>query len=293
MVVQTGKYRIQSQKVVLINHKHINFKRTKSFFGSLFSGVKLLVERSAQLFYIFLFLATIAGCSRDNPEIVSGNDDIPKIYPLSVHQLNIPEPSGITYNFKNNSLMIVSDGRTDIYETNFTGEILRTIPGTGSDMEGIALSRTCDTIFVVEERKKMVTAFDINGNKLNSFSVNVATNDNSALEGIALFSSDEGLLVVNEKDPQMILLYRNQSEIWRKTIAHCSDISDIFYDVISNNIWLISDESKKVLKLSVSCELLEEWEIPFTKGEGITIVDDKMYIVNDSDAKLYVFQKTN
>lgn len=291
MGVQTGKYRIQLQRVVLINHKYNNFMRTKIFFGSLWSGVIVSIAKSASLLFVFTLVATIAGCSRDNPEIISGNGEIRKIYPVAVHQLGIPEPSGIAYNFKNNSLMIVSDGRTDVYETNFTGEILRIIPSVGSDMEGIALSKNCDTIFVVEEKKKMVTAVDINGNKLYSFSVNVASNDNSALEGISLFNAEDGFLVVNEKNPSMIIHCRNQLEIWRKTISYCSDISDIFYDEISNSIWLISDESRKVLRLSVSCELLDEWEIPFTKGEGITIVNDKIYVVNDLDGKLYVFNK--
>ncbi|MCO6446535.1 MAG: SdiA-regulated domain-containing protein, partial [Ignavibacterium album] len=71
------------------------------------------------------------------------------------------------------------------------------------------------------------------------------------------------------------------------------DISDIYYDEICNCIWIISDESKRILKLSTTGELLKQWEIPFTKGEGITIVNEKIYVVNDSNSKMYVFQKPN
>ncbi len=41
---------------------------------------------------------------------------------------------------------------------------LNTIPTSGSDMEGITLSKNCDTIYVVEEKKKLVTSFNLSGN---------------------------------------------------------------------------------------------------------------------------------
>lgn len=231
------------------------------------------------------------GCSRDNPESVVSPPDIQKIYPISTFSLIIPEPSGITYNSKNNSLMIVSDGNPDIYEINFSGIIQSKIVSSGSDMEGIALSKNCDTIYVVEEKKKQVTAFDLSGNKLFSFSADVATSDNSALEGITINIATNTLYVINEKDPEMMLGYKNLTEIWRKTIVYASDISDICYENSSNCFWLISDESAKIMKLSFTGDLISEWQIPFTKGEGITIVNDKIYVVNDADGKLYVFQK--
>ncbi len=57
--------------------------------------------------------------------------------------------------------MVVSDGYPNIYEIGFTGITLNTIIATGSDMEGITLSKNCDTIYVVEEKKKLVTAFNL------------------------------------------------------------------------------------------------------------------------------------
>jgi uncharacterized protein YjiK len=144
---------------------------------------------------------------------------------------------------------------------------------------------------VVEEKKKIVTAFNLTGAKLYSFSADVASSDNSALEGITINKSSNTLYVINEKDPKMILGYKNLTEIWRKSIDYSLDIADIYYEDSTNCYWLISDESAKIMKLNSSGTLLKEWEIPFLKGEGITIVNDKIYIVNDSDGKLYVFQK--
>lgn len=249
-------------------------------------------------FYIvsIILIAIIAieiSCSRNNPVTAYPIKDIPKIYPINTYNLTISEPSGIAYNSLNNTLVIVSDGFQDIYETNLVGVVLKKIVTTGADMEGIALSKNCDTIYVTEEKKKLITSFDLNGNKLSSFSVNVAVSDNNALEGVSIKKSTNELFVINEKNPRMILKFRNGIETWRRTIDYSSDISDIFYEESSNSIWLISDESRKIMKLSSTGDLLKEWEIPFEKGEGITIVNNLMYVVNDLDGKLYVFQKPN
>ncbi|HEX9250703.1 MAG TPA: SdiA-regulated domain-containing protein [Ignavibacteriaceae bacterium] len=240
-----------------------------------------------QLFIISIYI----GCSRENPESITNPTSIQKIYPINVYALTIPEPSGVAYNSKNNSLMVVSDGNPDIFEIDFTGITLNTIIASGSDMEGITLSKNCDTIYVVEEKKKLVTTFDLNGKKLNSFSINVATSDNNALEGITINTTSNQLFIINEKNPRMIIGYSNLTEFWRKSIDYALDISDIYFEDSTNCFWLISDESQKIMKLSSTGDLLKEWEIPFTKGEGITIVGDKIYVVNDLDGKLYVFQK--
>jgi len=248
-------------------------------------------ESYKYLLFVVLVIFVLLGCARNINKTITNPHVIKKIYPLNTYTLTIPEPSGIAYNSKNNSFMVVSDGSPDIYEINFTGITLNTIIASGSDMEGITLSKNCDTIYVVEERKKLVTSFNLNGNKLWSFSVNVATSDNSALEGITINKTSNALYVINEKDPRMILGYNNSTEVWRKSIDYAADISDIYYEDLTNCFWVISDQSAKIMKLSITGELLKEWEIPFTKGEGITIVGDKIYVVNDLDGKLYVFQK--
>lgn len=240
---------------------------------------------------LFIVSLLLIGCSRDNPESIINPPNIQKIFPINSYSLTITEPSGIAFNSKNSTLMVVSDGNPDIYEIDFSGVLISKVVASGSDMEGIALSKNCDTIYVVEEKKKQVTAFDLSGNKLFSFSVDVATSDNSALEGITIDTKSNTLYVINEKDPRMILGYSNLTEIWRKSIDYASDISDIWYESSSSCFWLISDESAKIMKLSLNGDLISQWEIPFTKGEGITIVNDKLYVVNDFDGKLYVFQK--
>jgi len=242
--------------------------------------------------HIILACLLLAGCSRKEPVLPDSPDDLETLRPATVIDLSstIPEPSGIVYCQKNNSLLIVSDSRFDIYETDLNGRVLRTIPTTSTDMEGITLSAGGDSIFVVEERNQLVSCYAWNGARLFSFPVKVATLDNNALEGVAL-GPQRHLFVINEKNPRLLLEFAGTAELWRKEITAVNDLSDICYDATEDVLWLVSDESRKVVKLSTAGEVLAEWLVPFDKGEGITFVGNTMYIVNDADAHMYLFAK--
>ncbi len=228
-------------------------------------------------------------CSRNNSINESAN--VQQLTQLNVYNLNISEPSGIAYNSAHNSLLIVSDGKSEIYEVDFSGNILNAIPTNCSDMEGITLSKNCDTIFVVEETNKLVSTLLYSGNKVASFSVNVATSVKHAMEGITRNNSNGRLTIINEKLPCMVLEFNGTTEIWRKEINYTADISDIFYDDSSDCYWIVSDESQKILKLTKNLDLISQWSINITQAEGITIVNNKIYVVSDYERKMYVFQK--
>jgi uncharacterized protein YjiK len=250
------------------------------------------MKSSFQLRMILAFF--LIGCGREEPmrNTTTNPPGVITLQPITVIDLsaNIPEPSGIFFNAKNNSLMVVSDARPEIFEIDFSGNVLKTILTSGSDLEGITLNKTCDTIYVVEETRQLVTSYLTNGTKISSFPVNVATNPKNALEGITL-DKNRNLFVLNEKTPRLIIEYNKTTEVSRKEITNATDISDICYDETSDCFWIVSDESQKVIKTARDGSVLSEWLIPFTKGEGITFVNDKMYIVNDADAKMYIFQK--
>jgi uncharacterized protein YjiK len=244
----------------------------------------------------FAFILCVSGllghCSRKEPVSLTPPTEVETLRPVAVVDLsaNVPEPSGIVYYQKNHSLLVVSDARPDIYEIDFEGRVLRTIPTTSSDLEGITLSNSGDSLYVVEERNQLVTCYGQDGTRFFSFPVRVATLDNNALEGIALGRRNH-LYVLNEKHPRLLLEFAGTTEVKRTEIVEVTDLSDICYDELEDVLWLVSDESRKVLKLSTDGRLLAEWPLPFDKGEGITFADGNMYIVNDADAQLYVFEK--
>jgi len=194
------------------------------------------------------------------------------------------------YNSVNNSLFVVSDTLSKIFEIDFSGNLLQQITINADDIEGITLSKNSDTIYVVEESDNLVSSFLTNGSKITSFRIVVSTNSSNGLEGISI-DNDYNLYLVNEKLPRYLLTIRNNVEVDRSEINIVDDLSDVCYDSSLDCLWIISDESKKIIKLSKSGSIISEWLLPFSKGEGITFAQDKMYIVRDSDSKLYVFNK--
>lgn len=246
-----------------------------------------------RIFKLILAFSVIvfATCEREDPTNTI-NTGITTLNPIEVINLgtNIPEPSGIAFNKTNNSLFVVSDERTEIYEIDFTGRIIRTIPTDGDDFEGITFTKNFDTIYVVEETRQLVTSYLLSGQKIASFPVNVATNPANALEGITI-DKNGYLFVLNEKDPKMILEFHGTSEVSRKLIDNAKDISDICYDETDDSFWIVSDESSKVIKTNRQGEVLKEWMLTYDKGEGIAFANNKMYIVRDNDAKMYVYNK--
>jgi len=241
-----------------------------------------------------ILLIYIYGCKRGEPDndIVNPPPGITTLQPIKTIDLSgvIPEPSGITYNSKNNSLWVVSDEKPDFFEIDLNGNLIKKITSDGYDMEGLDLTKNCDTIYVVEESSKLVTTFLTNGTRISSFTVDVATNPSNILEGITIDKSNH-LFVLNEKLPRLMIEFAAASEMSRRELTYTTDISDICYDEQLDCFWIVSDESKKIIKISKTGILLTEWQIPFEKGEGITFVQDKMYIVCDSDAKMYIFNK--
>jgi uncharacterized protein YjiK len=237
---------------------------------------------------ITLFIISLTSCDSDTPTVPG----IKLLEPIAEIDLSkiLSEPSGIVYNSVNNSLYVVSDTTSIIFEIDLNGNLLHQINITANDLEGITVSKNSDTIYVVEESDNLVTSFLTNGNKIASFNIDVSTNSSNGLEGIAI-DNNYNIYIVNEKLPRYVITLRNNIEINRYEITVINDLSDICYDSSLDCLWIISDESKKIIKISKDGILQSEWSIPFDKGEGITFVDDKMYIVNDKNAKMYIFNK--
>lgn len=239
---------------------------------------------------ITLFIISLTSCDSDTPTIPG----IKLLEPIAEIDLSsiLSEPSGIVYNSINSSFFVVSDTLAKIFEIDMDGNLLRSIQVNANDLEGITLSINRDTIYVVEESDNLVTSFLLDGTKIESFSVDVSTNYINGLEGIAI-DANNYFYVLNEKLPRYLVKLQNEVEISRTEITAVDDLSDVCFDYVLDCLWIISDESEKIIKVSKSGSVISEWQIPFSKGEGITLVNDKIYVVRDSNAKMYIFNKPN
>ncbi|MFA7420383.1 MAG: SdiA-regulated domain-containing protein [Melioribacteraceae bacterium] len=241
---------------------------------------------------LFLLLLQFFGCKREEPaDQITNPITSTSLKQIAVYKTSVPEPSGLFYNTKTKTLFTVSDGNSTVYEMDLTGSIIRSFLIQSSDMEGITFSANSDTMYVAEETNQLVTKYLTNGAKLYSFPVNVATLVSHGPEGIALNTTNNHLYVINESDPCMLLEYVNKTEVQRKLINYTLDCSDIYYDSQLDCIWLVSDVSKQMVKLSTSGDLLALFDLPLTKMEGVTVIQDKIYMMNDQTNELYVFQK--
>ena len=237
---------------------------------------------------ILLLLALIAGCKYSET-----NSKPTKLHPLekiSAFSTRVPEPSGLVYYKKHKTLLTVSDQNSTVYEISLEGKIINSFQLSSIDMEGIALTRNEDTLIIASEHSQSIDTYLFNGDKISSLTIPVATESKHSLEGVTI-DKGNNLFVINEKKPCMLLKFSSGKEIFRKKITWAEDLSDIFFDTESNCLWVLSDESAKVMKLSLKGELIAEYSIPFNNGEGITIYNGRIYIINDTNGKLYVFRK--
>lgn len=239
-----------------------------------------------------LLCAALAACGRSEPEAPIVVPPVTQsLTQIAQHSLAsfAPEPSGLVYNSARNSFYVVSDNHADICEIDLRGRLIGRISTQGSDLEGVGLSPTGDTIYVVEERTRRVLLYTPGGSFLSSFAADVATLPNNGLEGVTV-SPDGRVHALNEKAPGMILVsHPNGTRISQIPLSLAADYSDIAFVASEQCYWIISDESRTVMKTDLQGALIKQWNLPFEKGEGVAVVRDTMYIVNDADGKLHVF----
>ncbi len=210
---------------------------------------------------------------------------------ISERTIDIKEPSGLAYNAARGTLFCVGDNQSVVYELSLAGDILHQTTISSSDLEGITFSKNYDTMFVIEEGNYRVQGYTLGGVKGASWSIVTSSATNSAYEGVTRLPNDN-FIVLNEKNPTLALLATHTgTEISRKTLSLSSDLSDICYDSTLQCLWIISDESQKVMKVNMDYALIGEWSESIAQGEGIAVVGDRMYLCSDSDSKFYIYTK--
>jgi len=210
-------------------------------------------------------------------------------------QLNISEPSGLSFGPSKNTLLIVSDNTNRVYETDLLGNISRTLAYTGNDLEGVTYNAKENIVAVAEERKREVVLIDYNsGNEISRHKINVAVgSENKGLEGISFSDNNKAYYIVNEDLPGQMIVWNTGFDIISKTdLNFAGDYSAIFVDVKNANIWFVSDESQFLYKCDYNAKVLKEYVLPSTKFEGLAIdVENQIaYLVNDATAELKIFK---
>lgn len=234
----------------------------------------------------------ISGCSRSGKkEITDPVPDITSLTSIAEYKLSVTEPSGLFYYRPSGTLFMVSDNFKNYYEMSAAGQILSTTSIYGTDLEGIVLSRGGDTVSVVEEGLYTVSKFLRNGVRVETFKDVTSSNPSHAFEGVTI-DGDYNYYVINESGPCLLVKFDHTGkELWRRELNYSADLSDICYDSKTESLWVLSDESKLLMKLKMDGALISKWSIPVNQAEGLAMSDSSIYICSDIDAKLYVFRR--
>ena len=212
--------------------------------------------------------------------------------------LNITEPSGLSFGPANATLLIVSDNTNMVYETNLQGDIIRELPFVGNDLEGVSYNPDKDLIALTEERKREVILLDYDtGDEQGTYPINVEiNNENSGLEGISYNHTNRAYYIVNEELPGELIVWNPQFNIINSMpLSFADDYSAIFVDTKNALLWIVSDQSRTLYQTDYNANVLKEYPLGDSKFEGITIdVDNKLlYLVNDKTFELSIYKILN
>jgi uncharacterized protein YjiK len=203
----------------------------------------------------------------------------------------VSEPSGLDLSFDETGFWVVSDNNSTVYLIDSWGREIKNFEVDGEDLEGITVIDS-SKLAVVLERKREVVILDTSGRELKRSRLNLKGDLNSGLEGITYNPEKKIFYLLNEKDPVLLLtLDENLKELSRDTLKFINDVSGIHYDVSANQLWILSDENKMIVKTDLKGKAIEKFKIRITQPEGITLKSDKsqLFIVSDITGSLYVF----
>lgn len=208
--------------------------------------------------------------------------------------INVPEPSGLALNVNGTSLWTVSDHTAKVYQLSFSGQLLKTLRFQGEDLEGVSQSPLDFSLWVTEERSRELVQLDTLGTEIERSLVNVENREeNSGLEGAAIDPQSGARFIANEKKPALIARLNSRNQIQESWDIHITeDCSGLAFEPSGEFIWFVSDESKKVVKLNRQGNRISTYKINVDKAEGIAVstADSLIYIVSDSEQKLYLFR---
>lgn len=211
---------------------------------------------------------------------------------INSYNIDVLEPSGLGINAAGDQLYTVSDNTNKIYQLSLTGAVEETYTYEGNDLEGVT-TYTDGKLLVAEEALKQLVEYDIATGTSTAHTIDYTNNaDNGGIEGVTYDSTNGKIYMLNEKDPGLLLEIASDFSVTSEiTLNLAGDYAGIFFDATDSNLWISSDESNSLNHCTVSGKLIARYSLDINKAEGVVITSDKIYIVSDTDAKLYVYEK--
>ncbi|MDP2364165.1 MAG: SdiA-regulated domain-containing protein [Ignavibacteria bacterium] len=250
--------------------------------------MKSTIKNCATIVTIILLVLSQYKCNTNRQESpISGNLFLQRMMPI-----NVPEPSGLTISYDGKYFWSVGDSDSKVYKLDLSGNIIKSFTINGEDLEGITV---IDSILlaVILERTREVVVVDTSGKELRRKKLDLKGNLNEGLEGVCFDFKTKNFYFLNEKRPGLLIKTDSSfNEVFRKNIKLAKDYSDIFFSNDDNTLWILSDESKKIIQTDLEGNKIKEYRINVDQPEGIVVdyKNKKVFIVSDKKEELYEFK---
>lgn len=210
-----------------------------------------------------------------------------KLHKQDDFKLDVDEPSDLAID--DGDLYTVSDRHSKAYRISTKdGDIKDEINLEGSDIEAIAFDAD-GTLFYADESSGKVWRTDKDGERKGD-PIELVDDHNSGIEGLA-FDDDGHLFVAKEKDPARIYeLDTDGGTLDDEKVDFADDLSALAFDPESGKLYALSDQERTLFLLDHELEVDKAWKLPIEHPEGIAFDGDTLYVVSDSEERLYVFE---
>ncbi len=202
------------------------------------------------------------------------------------HEIDVDEPSDLAID-DDGRLYTVSDKRSKIYRLSHDGDIKDELDVEGTDIEAIAFDAD-GRLFMADESSGKIWRIDDDGDRHDP--IELLDDEIGGLEGLA-FDDDGHLFVAKEKSPARIFeLDSDGGELDREKIDFADDLSALAFDPSDGSLYALSDQDHALFKLDKDFDVDKAWKLPIEHPEGIAFDGDTLYVVSDSEQRLYVFE---
>lgn len=242
---------------------------------------------------IVIVLLFAYSCNKEEAQIPVIETPIGILELIDTYDVDVTEPSGLSFGPNMTTLLTVSDNTNQIYELDMQGNVLREYDYVGKDLEGITYNSDKNIIAIAEEAERNVTLIDYDsGNKLESYQIEIQFgSENSGLEGISYNKNNRLYYIVNETNPDLMIIWSPEyGIISEENLNFASDYSGIFVDETQSHLWFVSDQSRGLYKCDYNLSILTTYHLDELKYEGVVINQDIVYLINDATAKLSIYK---
>ncbi|MBA3818362.1 MAG: SdiA-regulated domain-containing protein [Deltaproteobacteria bacterium] len=235
------------------------------------------------------------GCATGDPDEIDpffesskADGELPKLRQIDRARIAVDEPSDLVV--AAGRLYTVSDVHSKIYEVDGDGDVRATIDIEGRDLEALAFDERTGELLVADESRAKIWRIGADGERHDAIELRSAEDGNSGIEGLA-FDAAGHLFVAKEKDPARIYeLDAAGVELARIEIDFADDLSALAWNPADGHLYALSDRERTLYRLDGDLAPDAAWRLPVEHAEGIAFDGATLYVVSDSEERLYTFE---